>query len=105
MRLGVLDVGSNTVHLLIVEARAGAAPNDQDLVERVEPETGVALQVLSREDEACLTFLTVHRWYGWSAENNLQFDIGGGLLEIVAGGIVLDEAMAAFAVDELEVSP
>ena len=26
MRLGVLDVGSNTVHLLIVDAHAGAAP-------------------------------------------------------------------------------
>lgn len=26
MRLGVLDVGSNTVHLLVVDARAGAAP-------------------------------------------------------------------------------
>lgn len=26
MRLGVLDVGSNTVHLLVVDAHAGAAP-------------------------------------------------------------------------------
>ena len=26
MRLGVLDIGSNTGHLLVVDARAGAAP-------------------------------------------------------------------------------
>ena len=26
MRLGVLDVGSNTVHLLVVDAHHGAAP-------------------------------------------------------------------------------
>ncbi|MFM7212299.1 MAG: Ppx/GppA family phosphatase, partial [Actinomycetota bacterium] len=26
MRLGVLDIGSNTVHLLIVDAHQGAAP-------------------------------------------------------------------------------
>ena len=26
MRLGVLDVGSNTVHLLVVDARPGAPP-------------------------------------------------------------------------------
>ncbi|HEY5032466.1 MAG TPA: Ppx/GppA family phosphatase, partial [Actinomycetes bacterium] len=26
MRLGVLDVGSNTVHLLVVDAHAGAPP-------------------------------------------------------------------------------
>ncbi len=144
--MGVLDVGSNTVHLLIVDARAGAPPipmasdkavlrlmryltpdgaitdegiaavlaavqnaadvardydidellpfatsalrdatNGQELLERVERETGVVLQALSGEDEARLTFLAVRRWYGWSAENILLFDIGGGSLEIAAG--------------------
>ena len=146
MRLGVLDVGSNTVHLLVVDAHTGAPPlpmaadkavlrlmryitpdgaindegvaavlaavqnaadvarrhrvdellpfatsalreatNGPELLERVERETGVALQVLSGEDEARLTFLAVRRWYGWSAENILLFDIGGGSLEIAAG--------------------
>ncbi|TFD53434.1 Ppx/GppA family phosphatase [Cryobacterium frigoriphilum] len=146
MRLGVLDVGSNTVHLLVVDAHNGApsvpmatdksvlrlmryltpegaitkegihavlaavqnaadvaakhhidellpfatsalreAKNGPELLARVEKETGVALQVLSGEDEARLTFLAVRRWYGWSAENILLFDIGGGSLEIAAG--------------------
>ncbi|TFD82731.1 Ppx/GppA family phosphatase [Cryobacterium fucosi] len=147
MRLGVLDVGSNTVHLLVVDAHAGAQPvpmasdkavlrlmryltpageiteegctavleavgnaagmarrhnvddllpfatsalrdatNGAELLARVERETGVALQVLSGEDEARLTFLAVRRWYGWSARDILLFDIGGGSLEIAAGG-------------------
>lgn len=146
VRLGVLDVGSNTVHLLVVDARAGAPPvpmasekavlrlmryltpdgaiteegvtavidavrnaaevarthnidellpfatsalreasNGPELLDRVERETGVALQVLSGEDEARLTFLAVRRWYGWSAREILLFDIGGGSLEIASG--------------------
>ncbi|GAB3615491.1 Ppx/GppA phosphatase family protein [Okibacterium endophyticum] len=146
MRLGVLDVGSNTVHLLVVDAHPGARPvptssdkavlrlmryltpeggindegiaaivdavgaaaeiarrsnldellpmatsaireaaNGEQVLQIVERETGVALQVLSGEDEARLTFLAVRRWYGWSAGNILLFDIGGGSLEISLG--------------------
>ena len=62
------------------------ATNGIAVLERVTRETGVELQVLSGEDEAKLTFLAVRRWYGWSAENILLFDIGGGSLEIAAGG-------------------
>jgi exopolyphosphatase/guanosine-5'-triphosphate,3'-diphosphate pyrophosphatase len=147
VRLGVLDVGSNTVHLLVVDARAGAPPipeasdkavlrlmryltddgaisdegvaailaavtnaaevarrhhvdellpfatsalreatNGPGVLELVKHQTGVDLGVLSGEDEARLTFLAVRRWYGWSAENILLFDIGGGSLEISSGG-------------------
>ncbi len=147
MRLGVLDVGSNTVHLLVVDAHRGAAPvpsashksvlrlmrylgddgaisdegidailtairgavataeeagveemlplatsalreatNGEEVLTLVERETGVELRVLSGEDEARITFLAVRRWYGWSAEQLLLFDIGGGSLEIAAGG-------------------
>ncbi|WP_225753911.1 Ppx/GppA phosphatase family protein [Actinotalea sp. Marseille-Q4924] len=147
MRLGVLDVGSNTVHLLVVDAHRGAppvpqsstksvlrlmrylepsgrisdegveavlaavreacrhterskidellpfatsalreAPNGQEVLDLVESETGVRLQVLSGDDEARITFLAVRRWYGWSAGEILLLDIGGGSLEIAAGG-------------------
>jgi len=146
MRLGVLDVGSNTVHLLVVEAHPGARPiptashksvlrlmryleadgaisdegvaaileavgsaadaareagieellafatsaireaaNGEDVLARVARETGVELQVLSGDDEARLTFLAVRRWYGWSADRILLFDIGGGSLELAQG--------------------
>ncbi|GAA2920365.1 Ppx/GppA phosphatase family protein [Streptomyces mexicanus] len=149
MRLGVLDVGSNTVHLLVVDAHPGARPlpahfhkaelrlaqlldeegaigaqgvdrlvavlrealqaaedkgvedllpfatsavreagNADDVLARVQAETGVRLQVLSGEEEARLTFLAARRWFGWSAGKLLVLDIGGGSLEIAYG---LDE--------------
>ncbi|TSD99544.1 Ppx/GppA family phosphatase [Skermania sp. ID1734] len=147
MRLGVLDVGSNTVHLLVVDAHRGGHPmpmsstkatlrlsenmddsgcittegadrliatvdefasiantsgcgelmafatsavrdavNSDDVLAAVLEKTGVELQVLSGVDEARLTFLAVRRWYGWSAGRILNIDIGGGSLELTAGG-------------------
>ena len=146
MRLGVIDVGSNTVHLLIVDAHLGAqplpasshkielrlsehvtdaglideagrdqltdfvlrcqqvaedqgaqelmgfvtsaireAPNGDVVLSHVAARTGVALDVLSGEDEARLTFLAVRRWFGWSAGTLLVADIGGGSLELAVG--------------------
>ena len=146
MRLGVLDVGSNTVHLLVVDAHRGAQPtpqhsrkselrlaehidgdgdlnrsgadalvkaaitardeadelecdellafatsavrdagNSSRVLKRVAKEAGVALDVLTGEDEARLTFLAVRRWFGWSAGNLISLDIGGGSLELAAG--------------------
>lgn len=150
MRLGVLDIGSNTGHLLVVDAHGGAAPlaassykeplrlaehldddgavtqigidalvrftadaivvaedkgceemlsfatsavrdavNSDDVLAQVEAHTGVRIAVLSGEDEARLTFLSVRRWFGWSAGRLAVFDIGGGSLEIATGA---DEA-------------
>ena len=154
MRLGVLDIGSNTGHLLVVDAHGGAAPlpafsykqplrlaehlvesgpdtgavsqtgidaltgftadalvvaedkgcedmlafatsavrdavNSETVLEHVRERTGVAIEVLTGEDEARLTFLAVRRWFGWSAGRLAVFDIGGGSLEIAGGG---DEA-------------
>jgi len=146
MRLGVIDVGSNTVHLLVVDAHLGAqplpasshkielrlsehvtdeglidddgrdqltafvaecqqiaedqgaqelvgfvtsaireAPNGDVVLSHVAARTGVALDVLSGEDEARLTFLAVRRWFGWSAGTLLVADIGGGSLELAIG--------------------
>ncbi|MDQ3152604.1 MAG: Ppx/GppA family phosphatase [Actinomycetota bacterium] len=146
MRLGVLDVGSNTVHLLVVDAHRGAHPtpktsektvlrlaeqinprgqltragadalvqavseavtsaatmgcedllafatsavreasNVGTVLDRVLAESGIALEVLSGEQEARLTFLAARRWYGWSAGRLLVLDIGGGSLEVASG--------------------
>jgi exopolyphosphatase / guanosine-5'-triphosphate,3'-diphosphate pyrophosphatase len=147
VRLGVLDVGSNTVHLLVVDAHRGAEPtpqhssksqlrlaehldadgdlnadgadalvkatttardeadalgcdallgfatsavrdanNSAKVLKRVAKEAGVKLDVLTGEDEARLTFLAVRRWFGWSAGTLISLDIGGGSLELAAGG-------------------
>jgi exopolyphosphatase/guanosine-5'-triphosphate,3'-diphosphate pyrophosphatase len=149
MRLGVLDVGSNTVHLLVMDAHPGARPlpayshkaelrlaelldedgaihedgverlvatvaealevaedkgvegvlpfatsavreaaNGEQVLARVAAETGVALTVLSGEEEARLTFLAARRWFGWSRGRLLLLDIGGGSLEV---GFGMDE--------------
>lgn len=146
MRLGVIDVGSNTVHLLVVDAHPGASPNPyhsqrstlrlmryldsdgaiteegvsriigaigdavktvqeigaddllatatsaireaangEEVLARIERETGLKLDVLSGEDEARITMLAVRRWLGWSAGEILLFDIGGGSFEIAQG--------------------
>jgi exopolyphosphatase / guanosine-5'-triphosphate,3'-diphosphate pyrophosphatase len=149
MRLGVLDVGSNTVHMLVVDAYPGARPlpafshkveltlaahlepgntlskvgeerltevvaeslriaedkgvedfigfatsavrdavNGDEVLARIQDQTGARITVLSGENEARLTFLAARRWFGWSSGRLLVVDIGGGSLEIAAG---LDE--------------
>ena len=59
--------------------------NSDEVLAHVEKHSGVALEVLSGEDEARLTFLAVRRWFGWSAGRLAVFDIGGGSLEIAGG--------------------
>ena len=61
------------------------AANRDEVLDRVEAEAGVRPQYLSGEDEARLTYLAVHQWYGWSAGRLLILDIGGGSMEIVLG--------------------
>src|SRR5487761_1484947 len=143
MRLGVLDVGSNTVHLLVVDAYPGARPlpafshkadlslaahleadntlsrvgeerltevvaealriaedkgvedflgfatsavrdavNGDDVLARIQDQTGASIRVLSGENEARLTFLAARRWFGWSSGRLLVVDIGGGSLDL-----------------------
>lgn len=146
MRLGVLDVGSNSAQLQVVEVYPGAPPlpthaakeptllgeafdvdgsidpagvdrvvnavgrvldaahrwdveqvyvfatsavrdatNREEVLNRIEAETGVRPRFLSGEDEARLIYLAVRRWHGWSAGRLVVVDIGGGSMEIVLG--------------------
>ena len=68
MRLGVLDVGSNTVHLLVVDAHQGARP----------------LPAFSHKEEL---HLTDHL----DAENRLSRECAARLLEFVREAIVIAE--------------
>jgi exopolyphosphatase/pppGpp-phosphohydrolase len=57
-RLGVLDIGSNTGHLLVVDAARGATPIRMVRTDQFPSSAAV----LPGEDEAPLTFLPVRRW-------------------------------------------
>ncbi len=146
MRLGVLDIGSNTGHLLVVDAHGGAAPlpasshkqplrlaehldedgavtkkgikaltdfcasatriaedkgceemlgfatsavrdsaNSDEVLAHVEKHSGVALDVLSGEDEARLTFLAVRRWCCWAEVRGAVVHSRGGALDMDSG--------------------
>jgi exopolyphosphatase/guanosine-5'-triphosphate,3'-diphosphate pyrophosphatase len=61
------------------------ANNAVDVLDAIERSSGVRPQFLSGEDEARLTYLAVHSWYGWSSGRLLVLDIGGGSMEIVLG--------------------
>ncbi|WP_158895206.1 hypothetical protein [Amycolatopsis anabasis] len=146
MRLGVLDIGSNSAQLQVVDVTPGAPPlpahavkkptllgeevlpdgalsqagidrvgdavseavraavrcgvdqlypfvtaavrdavNRDEVLDHIEEVSGVRPQFLSGEQEARLTYLAAHRWYGWSAGRLLLMDIGGGSMELVLG--------------------
>ncbi len=61
------------------------ATNCDEVLRRLEAQTGVHVDVLSGTDEARLTALAVRRWYGWSAGRVVDLDIGGGSLELSNG--------------------
>lgn len=61
------------------------ASNRDEVVETVGAAAGMRPQFLTGEVEGRLTYLAVHRCYGWSANRVLLIDIGGGSMEIVLG--------------------
>ncbi|SFW84352.1 Ppx/GppA phosphatase family protein [Amycolatopsis australiensis] len=146
MRLAVLDIGSNSAQLQVVDVSAGAPPlpahavkeptllaeellpdgtlgeagvdrvaaavtravgaavrlgvdqlypfvtaavrdaaNRDEVIDRIQAESGIRPQFLSGEEEARLTYFAARRWYGWSAGRLLLVDIGGGSMELVLG--------------------
>lgn len=75
-------LGVQQLYVFTTSAVRDAANRDL-ILDRVE--AGVRPQFLSGVDEARLTYLAVHQWYGWSAGRQLVLDIGGGSMEIVFG--------------------
>ena len=59
------------------------AVNGRDFVERVRQETGIALEIISPEEEARLAMLGCHRLLEPGDGPALIFDIGGGSTELV----------------------
>jgi exopolyphosphatase/guanosine-5'-triphosphate,3'-diphosphate pyrophosphatase len=61
------------------------AANREAFVERVQAEIGVALEVITGEEEARLCFLAVQGDFGERAERLVAVDVGGGSTEVVVG--------------------
>jgi exopolyphosphatase / guanosine-5'-triphosphate,3'-diphosphate pyrophosphatase len=61
------------------------ATNRDHVLDQIDSEVGIRPQYLSGDEEARLTYLSAHHWYGWSSGRLLLLDIGGGSMEIVLG--------------------
>ncbi len=67
------------------------AKNASKFVERVERETKIKIQIISGEEEARLSYLSVERDFGETHKDLVALDIGGGSTEIISrdGGVSL----------------
>src|SRR5262249_3006918 len=72
------------LYAFVTSAVRDAANRDQ-VLDQIDACAGIRPQYLSGDEKARLTYLAVHRWYGWSAGRLLLIDIGGGSMEIVLG--------------------
>ncbi|WP_026874609.1 Ppx/GppA phosphatase family protein [Jiangella gansuensis] len=103
MRMGVLDVGSNTVHLLLVDAHRGARPlpvykqkTDLRLVELLDKSGSIGKQGAQRLVECCQSAVEVAEDKG--ATSMLAFATSA-LREAVNGTAVLDQVREKAGVD------
>ncbi|WP_428643003.1 Ppx/GppA phosphatase family protein [Roseibium sp.] len=76
------DRGVARSRLIATEA-CRAAENGADFIERVQKETGLALEVVNRETEARLAVAGCASLVDHDADGVILFDIGGGSSEIV----------------------
>ena len=72
------------------------ASNGEDFTSRVFNETGIAVRVLSGEEEALLSFRSALAHFELGSGRSLVMDIGGGSLEVVLAKDGLIEHVASF---------
>lgn len=68
------------------------AGNAREFVGRIEREVGIKVAIISGEEEARLSYLSVERDFGHLGNNLVALDIGGGSTEIISkeGGASFD---------------
>ncbi|MBD9132108.1 Ppx/GppA phosphatase family protein [Bifidobacterium bifidum] len=125
-RLGVLDIGSNTIHMLIVDAVPGARPDPEASTKSKHPAhavgtsktfrslarlAGAVLRQPGREDTWIMTREQLEDWIPRLAaiEPEQRVALPGitpeRTMQIVGGGIVTDEIMRSLNVHEVEICP
>ncbi len=70
------------IHLVATEA-CRAARNGQEFLDRVRMETGLDLEIVTRESEARLAVAGCASLIDWRSDGVVLFDIGGGSSELV----------------------
>ena len=80
---GKLDARGIVRARLVATEACRSAENGLEFLSRVEEETGLALEVLTRETEARLAVAGCANLVDWRSEGVLLFDIGGGSSELV----------------------
>lgn len=78
-----LDLRGVSRSRLVATEACRIAENGSAFLERVEIETGLALEVVSRETEARLAVAGCASLVDWEADGVVLFDIGGGSSELV----------------------
>ncbi|MBI3540942.1 MAG: Ppx/GppA family phosphatase, partial [Deltaproteobacteria bacterium] len=68
------------------------AKNAPEFVQKVKDEIGIEIRIISGDEEARLSFLSVEKDFGSQYPNLYALDIGGGSTEIISkeGGVSLD---------------
>ncbi|MDR3372867.1 MAG: hypothetical protein P4L98_03975, partial [Ancalomicrobiaceae bacterium] len=74
--------GIRRARLVATEA-CRTAENGSEFIDRVEAETGLTLEVVTRETEARLAVAGCANLVDWQADGVVLFDIGGGSSELV----------------------
>jgi len=74
----------NVPHVRVIATQAARLASNVDvLVRRARDEAGLALEIISSEEEASLAALGCAPLIGWRYRGALVFDIGGGSTEII----------------------
>jgi exopolyphosphatase/guanosine-5'-triphosphate,3'-diphosphate pyrophosphatase len=83
--------------VIVATSAVRDASNGEDFTSRVFNDTGIAVRVLSGEEEALISFRSALAHFEMGAGRSLVVDIGGGSLELVLAKDGLIEHVASFA--------
>ena len=80
----VLNYGVKQVRAIATSALRNAA-NGQDFIDEVKARTGIAIEIIDGDKEACFIYSGIKAAGCLSERNSLILDIGGGSVEFIIG--------------------
>ena len=81
------EISANNVQYIkcIATSALRNASNGQEFIDRVKEETGILIELITGEQEACLIYEGIRAAGALCWENSLIMDIGGGSIEFIIG--------------------